>query len=105
MKELTYILGAGASYQSFPIVDNFVQRFNAFMKQYISDYDDAVKDDFKFVLELEIGKDIIEKLSKEFENHQSFDTYFKKLFHQNKSQKIRLGKKILNLLFFVGASQ
>lgn len=98
-KELTYILGAGASFQSFPVVDKFVQRFDEFAKQYISDCADAAKDGIEYISELEKGKDIIIELGKEFESHQSFDTYFKKLFHQGKEKKIKEGKKILNLYF------
>lgn len=32
MAELTYILGAGASYQSMPVVKTFPKRFEAFTK-------------------------------------------------------------------------
>ena len=31
MDELTYILGAGASHQSFPLVNTFSDRFNYFL--------------------------------------------------------------------------
>ena len=93
--ELTYILGAGASFQSIPIVKTFAKRFE------------------EFVLKIELmgrngGQEnnnirAIGRLSRrflnEFESHQSFDTYFKKLFHTQQLDLISQGKKILNLYF------
>lgn len=99
MKELTYILGAGASFQSIPIVKTFSNRFNTFL-QWIEDgiikdarFEAAEKQ--KFGLLHNLGKN----LNREFESHQSFDTYFKKLFHTKQNDRIREGKKILNLYF------
>ena len=40
--ELTYILGAGASYQSMPIVDTFPKRFDEFV-----DYIKSIKSELK----------------------------------------------------------
>ena len=85
MSELTYILGAGASYQSFPIVNTFNKRFNDFIAEYDLLCEDARKDMYEFYGELLLGSEFAKALSSEFDNHQSFDTYFKKLFHQRKN--------------------
>lgn len=45
--------------------------------------------------------DLGRKLHFAFETHQSFDTYFKKLFHLNEENKIDEAKKILNLYFIL----
>ncbi len=46
-----------------------------------------------------IAKNIGFGLAESFENHQSFDTYFKKLFHTNEIALIKKYKKLLNLYF------
>ena len=51
------------------------------------------------------AQDYLTELSKEFSSHQSFDTYFKKLFHFGKHDKINLGKRLLNLYFMWEHSQ
>jgi len=99
MSELTYILGAGASYQSFPIVNTFNKRFNDFIAEYDLLCEDARKDMYEFYGELLLGSEFAKALSSEFDNHQSFDTYFKKLFHQRKNEEIKLAKKIIHLYF------
>lgn len=97
-KQLTYILGAGASFESIPLVKSFPTRFQKF-----NDYLIQVHSDARF------GEGIcntyrdVHKKSKElyeaFKSHQSFDTYFKKLFHTKSLSEIFLAKKILNLYF------
>ena len=86
-------MGAGASFQSIPIVKTFSNRFNAFL-QWIED--DIIKDfgfeageKQKFGLLHNLGKN----LHREFESHQSFDTYFKKLVYTKQNDRIREGKK------------
>lgn len=96
--ELTYILGAGASYQSIPVVKTFLQRFEQFL-----DYNDRIVNDIRFEQDkrerfasiLRIGNELLQS----FKAHQSFDTYFKKLFHLGLTVKILEGKKLLNLYF------
>jgi hypothetical protein len=89
--ELTYILGAGASYQSIPVVKTFAARFEEF------------KNEIK--LSLNYSKvtpkliSDIEDFSYELKSHQSFDTYFKKRFHLGDEIAIMLAKKIINLYF------
>jgi len=96
--ELTYILGAGASFQSIPIVKSFSDRFNSF-----ADYLNGIHSDPRFGQEkCDAFRDIYnktKKLHEAFHSHQSFDTYFKKLFHTNQPKKIHEAKKILNLYF------
>jgi hypothetical protein len=95
MAELTYILGAGASYQSMPIVKTFPSRFDEFIES--MRYSPNLK---------KINKDRFDRLisdiyyfGNEIKSHQSFDTYFKKLFHTADKNVILKAKKILNLYF------
>ena len=88
MDEITYIFGAGASYHSMPLVENFKYRFSVFI--------DFIRD-ASYQSELVI--DSIDFLFK-IKAHASFDTYFKKLFHQRKTSQIIKSKKIL-LSFFL----
>jgi hypothetical protein len=93
MAELTYILGAGASYQSMPVVKTFPKRFEEFTKS-VSDllFGNSTSSFQNLKTDLsEFGSDI--------KSHQSFDTYFKKLFHTADKDKILKSKKILNLYF------
>ncbi len=95
---LTYILGAGASFQSIPVVDTFAGRFDEFI-QSVDGFANNYKSDVKNQGLLYRLKDLSKTLLKEFQEHQSFDTFFKKLFHIEDYTTIRLYKKILNLYF------
>lgn len=97
-KELTYILGAGASYESIPLVKNFPRRFMFFVDsmQKLTTHQDVAQ----------IDKDNVKKLHnysfefyKEIASHQSFDTFFKKLYHTEEIFRINLFKKVLNIYF------
>ncbi len=93
MDELTYILGAGASYQSIPVVKTFAKRFeyfNATVLQRYGQYNNELGNSYASGM----------NLVKEFKTHQSFDTYFKKLFHNDSLSEIQKAKKILNLYFY-----
>lgn len=88
MNDITYIFGAGASFNSMPLVENFKNRFSVFIN-FIrsSDYQsDLFSDSLSFHSQIKA--------------HASFDTYFKKLFHQQKVKQIIKSKKIL-LSFFL----
>lgn len=97
-KELTYILGAGASFQSIPVVKTFNKRLLKF-RDYLeslsneSDLNEVEKFRFKGVI------DSIKSLFHAFSSHHSFDTYFKKLFHLGDDNQINLGKRLLHLYF------
>lgn len=98
MVELTYILGAGASYQSFPVVKTFTNRYEKFLRYLRSVFDDnrfdmAKRERFRQLYEVALY------LLSAFESHQSFDTYFKKLFHTAKNESIIEAKKVLNIYF------
>jgi hypothetical protein len=97
MSELTYILGAGASYQSMPIVKTFPERFNSFVES-LRRLDDSESTDSYIKDSLTAAYSHSLRLSTEFKSHQSFDTYFKKLFH-TKPSEIKRAKKLLNLYF------
>jgi hypothetical protein len=91
MDEITYILGAGASSQSMPLVTSFVERFRNFLGF------------LKFQSDSENGQKVFEHATgfiEEVEIHLSFDTFFKKLFHQEQAVMIALYKKVL-LLYFI----
>jgi hypothetical protein len=95
---LTYILGAGASFQSIPLVNTFPKRFKEFVSHlggYMNDISFEAKSEniFKEAIELATA------LGSAFEDHQSFDTYFKKLFHTNEIKLIKKYKKVPNLYF------
>ncbi len=96
--ELTYILGAGASYQSIPIVKNFANRFDDFASNLfiICQGLDPQSEMYELFEDAYLR---VSKISEAFKTHQSFDTYFKKLFHTKEFEKISEGKKILNLYF------
>lgn len=97
--ELTYILGAGASFQSIPVVKTFSSRFDQFTQQVLSLLsDDFIRNNDK-VDECKTLHEIATKLNNEFRSHQSFDTYFKKLFHTKQSKELNKAKKALNLFF------
>ena len=84
MNDITYIFGAGASCQAMPLVENFTLRFGIFKKWLMSDQNIY-----------EIIKEDLEEFLGAIESHLSFDTYFKKLFHQGKTDLIEKGKKVL----------
>lgn len=98
MRELTYIIGAGASYESMPLVKNFPRRFRFFVEimnqlsnhPYVSAEDKA---------SVRILHQHSLAFYKEIVSHQSFDTFFKKLYHTEQQSKINLYKKVLNVYF------
>lgn len=96
MKQLTYVLGAGASYQSMPIVKTFPMRFKSFVDKLWMLANNEQNDITK--KQLFDAHSRSHSLYLEFKSHQSFDTYFKKLFHSN-PYKINMAKKILHLYF------
>lgn len=90
MSEITYLLGAGASCNSMPLVENFIQRFNIFLSflrlNNFNSKDNLLKECEQFIEEISA--------------HLSFDTYFKKLFHQKELKLISHSKSLL-LLYFI----
>jgi hypothetical protein len=102
MDELTYILGAGASYESIPIVKTFNKRLLNF-KDYLLTNSANNSPDYRS--KLSDASNYIQKLHDDFLSHQSFDTYFKKLFHVNDIALINQGKRLLHLYFLWEHSQ
>lgn len=90
MSDITYILGAGASCKAMPLVSNFPERFNVFAEYIESEpaYRGKLLTEVKF-------------FQNSINSHLSFDTFFKKLFHQDEDPKIILNYKSLLLLFFL----
>ena len=87
--EITYILGAGASGLSMPLVNNFIERFEVFEEYLLVNRD---KIDQFIIAE-------VKQFKRSVLTHYSFDTYFKKLFHQNKTDLIEKHKMVLLLYF------
>lgn len=90
MTEITYFFGAGASNLSMPLVSNFAERFEIFIRYFNNKTD----------LESVKFREELINFSENIKNHLSFDTYFKKLFHQGEKEKIA-SSKILLLTYFV----
>jgi hypothetical protein len=101
-EELTYILGAGASFQSIPDVKTFNKRFDSFVK-FLDDSSKTIVQSYPESNNNNIGLKEALKVAKiiaaEFKSHQSFDTYFKKLFHTKNLDKLNLSRKIIHLYF------
>jgi hypothetical protein len=86
--EITYLFGAGASYESMPLVSSFSERFQIyiFFLNGIGGPPNFVKENEHFL--------------RDIKSHLSFDTYFKKLFHQkNRQQDISRSKYLIYLFF------
>lgn len=87
--EITYLFGAGASYYSMPLVENFGSRFEVFIK-FLEDYISVSK--IGFLNDCKVFKN-------EVSNHLSFDTFFKKLFHLSDVSAEKY--KAILLIFFL----
>lgn len=92
-KTVTYLLGAGASYNALPVVDEMPKFFNAFL-----DYIEV----FKQKLELSETHSMIllnnfNSIIKSASAHQSVDTYAKKLYLRGE------GMKLIDLKYFLSA--
>ena len=87
MKDVTYFFGAGASCESMPLVNNFNAKFAVFQN---------------FIDERKKLKQLIADCSafaNKIKAHSTFDTFFKKLFHQNKQEEINTYKTVLFFYF------
>lgn len=91
MADITYIFGAGASCQSMPLVSNFKDRFDVF-EEHLQISSSSLNPNL--IID-------IKDFKKEISSHFSFDTYFKKLFHQEVDEKKINKSKVLLLLFFL----
>jgi hypothetical protein len=97
MSEITYIIGAGTSFQSIPLVSTFNNRLLDFA-DFISQRGYKIfngEERNKFVQ----ASEAIKGLYSEFSSHQSFDTWFKKQFHMGNDVAINQGKRMLHLYF------
>lgn len=87
-EEITYLFGAGASYYSMPLVENFVNRFTLF------------RNDINVISETKNGFLYdCDEFREQLKSHLSFDTFFKKLFHLPGKSTVKY-KSIL-LIFFL----
>lgn len=88
--EITYLFGAGASYYSMPLVENFGNRFKVFTDFLRNTVPNAKNG---FMAECE-------QFSQQVKNHLSFDTFFKKMFHLPENDDVQKFKVVL-LIFFL----
>lgn len=100
-KELTYILGAGASYESMPVVKTFADRFEEFQAYFSNkcnrdDHRYDNKENYKVYTE---ANNQITFFRDFLRSNYSFDLVFKKMFHLGKDDAIKMGKKVLHLYF------
>lgn len=91
MNEITYYFGAGASCKSMPLVADFEKRF-AYFESYISRFDLMKTKGPFFRLCAQFKQDV--------SAHLSFDTLFKKLYHQNEEGLIKDYKAVI-LIYFI----
>ena len=109
-EQITYILGAGASYHSIPIVNTMNQRMLMFLNLFkeFKNYKDSpgtvfistqasLKDMYKPYLHqgFEKYREVVEEAVK----HYTVDTYARKLWLQNKKIKLKTLKEFLCLFF------
>lgn len=100
-KELTYILGAGASYESIPVVKTFGERFDEFCS-YLnnrSNPDYTLFENKELYGYYQVASNQVNFFKNELQAIYSFDTLFKKYFHLGKDDLIKLGKKVMHLYF------
>jgi hypothetical protein len=90
MDDITYYFGAGASCKSMPLVADFKERFQYFIDQ------------LRFLRSPDIERFLndCQDFLKSVSVHFSFDTYFKKLFHQGNPDLSRKNKALL-LIYFI----
>ena len=87
MKDVTYFFGAGASCEAMPLVNNFNEKFAIFLN---------------FINDSKHLKHLIADCSafaNKIKAHSTFDTFFKKLFHQNQEEEINKYKTVLLFYF------
>lgn len=95
---ITYFLGAGASANCLPIINNFNDRLIAFRNHLIAiRYFDELTG-IKLILENLITD--VEWLIKEAKPHQTIDTLAKKYFHQSGNYENLLRMKTVMVIFF-----
>lgn len=100
-KELTYILGAGASYESIPVVKTFAERFDKFCSylRLRSNPDYYLFENKELYGYYQVASNQVNFFKNELQAIYSFDTLFKKYFHLGKDDLIKLGKKVMHLYF------
>lgn len=94
---ITYLLGAGASFHSMPLVNSMNERMFYFL--YLMNPQNGTSDSSLLKNETQIVyeefKDTLEEASK----HKTIDTYAKKLWLTNQSEKLHKLKVLIDLYF------
>ena len=98
MSKITYLLGAGASCNALPLVNNFKDRLGSFNKRLVDNFRHPIQPqngkearDF-FPFGGTYGKDLMESilwLKDIADKHASIDTYAKKLFIKNDNEALK----------------
>jgi GR25 family glycosyltransferase involved in LPS biosynthesis len=96
MSKITYLLGAGASCNALPLVNNFKDRLSSFNKRLLENLRPQPSNDMEAYRQLfpfggKNGKDFMESilwLRDIAEKHASIDTYAKKLFIKNDNEAL-----------------
>lgn len=103
MAKITYLFGAGASYDTLPIVDEIPKALTEFLKE-IQKEEFKLPKDQKFYygrIKREVQEDFIKSmhwLITESGNHSSVDTFAKKLYTRNDRDLLKL-KACLSIYF------
>jgi hypothetical protein len=103
MSKITYLLGAGASCNALPLVNNFKDRLDSFDKRLVENLQICMKSstttDFNEFAPFggKKGKDLRESifwLKDVADKHASIDTYAKKLFIRNDNEALKILRKL-----------
>ncbi len=94
MSNITYLLGAGASAKSLPVVEQMNSQIFNFLRIFVNH---QIINDEKWndpeIIEL---KESFLKLMEEAKTHASIDTYAKKLFLKNENDKLKQMKSLIS---------
>ena len=107
--KITYLFGAGASYPDMPLVEAVPNAIDVVARQLIEYKTNLIN--YAYAYEPEHADNISEgvntvisdlfSLSKIGKEHQSIDTYAKKLFIRNDTDKLKKLKKALSVFFIL----
>lgn len=100
-RNITYLLGAGASYHSIPVVEQLNKRMELFLNMATPHQkgEEILEKSFYKNLNLETTLQKYQDIVKNALKHKTVDTYAKKLFLQRKTDELQILKEFLCLYF------
>src|SRR6266542_4831147 len=101
-KKITYLLGAGASCEALPVVENFGKRIRA-LGYNVADKFPLPSNSNATNMRNEMSRQFVE-LAKSSSHHQSVDTYAKLLYLTKKTIELELLKINLSMFFILEQS-